>query len=44
VGEKEPIVGAAVEVTVKVGLLSVPEGVVTPMGPVVAPPGTVVLI
>ena len=44
-GEKELIVGAAVEVTVKlVELLSLPEGVVTLILPVVAPPGTLVVI
>jgi len=44
-GEKELIVGAAVAITVKlVELLSVPEGVATLILPVVAPPGTLVVI
>jgi hypothetical protein len=45
VGEKELIVGAAVETTVKfVELVAVPEGVTTLIFPVVAPPGTLVEI
>jgi hypothetical protein len=45
VGEKEVTVGLAEAVTVKLcELVVVPSGVVTPIGPVVAPGGTVVLI
>ena len=44
-GVKELMVGAAVELTVKlVELAPVPLGVVTLIGPVVAPPGTLVEI
>ena len=45
VGEKELIVGAAVDFTVKLAeLLSLPEGVVTLILPVVAPAGTLAVI
>jgi hypothetical protein len=44
VGEKEMIVGGAAAVTVKLWeLVAVPSGVVTLIGPVVAPEGTVVV-
>jgi hypothetical protein len=45
VGEKEEIIGAAAVVTVKLWeLVAVPSRVVTLIGPVVAPEGTVVVI